>query len=79
MFKNGNDVANDCDAEVHHDVFTEVHQHVLVNSAVTLLQPLFKQGSFLLQGCSDYSTYKTIEQAHKSYSIHQQILQHIGY
>lgn len=35
MFKNGNDVANDCNAEVHHDVFTEVHQHVLVNSAGT--------------------------------------------
>lgn len=35
MFKNGNDVSNDCNAEVHHDVFAEVHQHVLVNSAVT--------------------------------------------
>lgn len=33
MFKNGNDVTNDCYPEVHHDVFVEVHQHVLANSA----------------------------------------------
>lgn len=32
MPKNGNDVTYDSDAEVHHDVFAEVHQHVLMNS-----------------------------------------------
>lgn len=32
MLENGDDVANDSNAEVHHDVFTEVHEHVLVNS-----------------------------------------------
>lgn len=35
VFKNGNYVAYDRNAKVHHDVFAEVHQHVLVNSAVT--------------------------------------------
>ena len=35
MFKNGNDVAYDCDAEVHHDVFTEIHQHVFGDPAGT--------------------------------------------
>lgn len=33
MLENRDDVANDSNAEVHHDVFTEVHEHVLVNSA----------------------------------------------
>lgn len=33
MLENGDDVANDSNSEVHHNVFTEVHEHVLVNSA----------------------------------------------
>lgn len=33
MLENSDDVANNSNAEVHHDVFTEVHEHVLVNSA----------------------------------------------
>lgn len=33
MLENGDDVANDSNAEVHHDVLAEVHEHVLVNSA----------------------------------------------
>lgn len=36
MLKNGNDVTNDGNAEVHHDIFTEVHQHILVNSAMLI-------------------------------------------
>lgn len=34
MSKNGNDVTYDSNAKVHHDVFTEVHQHVLMNSVM---------------------------------------------
>lgn len=36
MFKNGDDVTNDSNTKVHHNVFTEVHQHVLLNSVVVL-------------------------------------------
>lgn len=35
MFKNGNDVSNDSYTEVHHNVFTKVHQHVLLNPGGT--------------------------------------------
>lgn len=34
MPKNGNDVTYDSNAKVHHDVFTEVHQHVLMDSVM---------------------------------------------
>lgn len=34
MPKNGYDVTYDSNAKVHHDVFTEVHQHVLMDSAM---------------------------------------------
>lgn len=33
VFENGNDITNHSNAEVHHDIFTEVHQHVLLDSA----------------------------------------------
>lgn len=36
MPKNGNDVPYDGNAKVHHDVFAEVHQHVLVNSVIQI-------------------------------------------
>lgn len=30
MFKNGNYIPNDCDSQVHHDIFAEIHEHVLL-------------------------------------------------
>lgn len=33
VFEDGNNVTDDSDAKVHHDVLTEVHQHVLLDPA----------------------------------------------
>ena len=33
MLKDGDDITDDCDAQVHHDLLAQVHQHVLVDPA----------------------------------------------
>ena len=33
VFEDGNNVTDDSDAQVHHDLLTEVHQHVLLDPA----------------------------------------------
>lgn len=35
VFENSNNIPNDCDTQVHHDVLTEIHQHALLNSVHT--------------------------------------------